>query len=275
MRQRITLLPLIFVALACGGPAQVAQPVEPSDVVTQALTDAVRLIRTRRLDEAEDRLARVRLIAARDEHNLEKLDYYIATVLAYRGDVGRALRLVHAHAVAAAGRHDVDSEVWMQSCAAWLRWAVDDIDGAIAENDRIVRLLTDEVDSMDRKAMATRHLWDRAFFLVEKAHAAPEGERDAAQRAATAARDEYDAYVRELEDKEDSRLLASWFAFRRDDRPGASKELGGDLDVEDVRGLFIQAVVLEGAPAARAKDRLRNTVNLLAALLERKTAQGG
>src|SRR5688572_23656138 len=121
MRRRIAILVSVaWSVAACGGSTQVTQPVGPSEAVTDALSDAVRLIRGRRFDDAERRLAESRPIAAQDDHQLEKLDYYIATVLAYRGDLGRALRLIRAHANAASGRGDVESEVWMQSCAAWL-----------------------------------------------------------------------------------------------------------------------------------------------------------
>jgi hypothetical protein len=251
----------------------VSQPTGPSEVVTNALSEAVGLMRAHRYDDAERRLGEARTIAASDDHELEKLDYYIATVLAYRGDLGRALRLVRAHANAANGRGDIESEVWMQSCAAWLRWAVGDLGGAVMENERIAAIAGDEADTVDRRAMVARQLWDRAFFLVEKAFLVPEAERVGALRSASDARDAYDTFVRGSEAHEEGRLLAGWFAWKSGDVPAAQRALSG-LSPDDPRGLFIEAVVLEkteDADTARtARARLQGTVNLLAAVLERK-----
>jgi hypothetical protein len=277
--RRGAILCVVFVfaggAAGCGAPQKTVAVVDPAAEVTVALSDAVKLIRAGRFDDAERRLAASRAVAAADPNELEKLDYYIATVMAYRGETARALQLIRAHSVSAASRGDVDSEGWMQSCSAWLRWAAQDHAGAVAENERIADLAGGLADAMDRRALLLSQKWDRAFFLLEQAQTADEADRGALLGRAREARDDYEALARDRDERDQIRLLGAYFAWRDGDPEKAAQTLAG-VSVEqndDVRALYVLSVVLDAAgqteTAARARSRLRSAVNLLAPLMER------
>ena len=276
IRRAVSRCVLTCLAMACGAKSPTVVPqVDPTVEVTVALGEAVKLIRERRFDEAERRLAASRGIAATDANELEKLDYYIATTMVYRGELQRAQQLIRAHAFSAASRGDVDSEAWMQSCSAWLRWAGHDHAGAIAENNRIAELAASQRDPMDRRALVLSQLWDRAFFLIDQAAAAPEGERATALARAREARDAYETLASDPENRDEVQFLLAYFYWRTGDNAQAMRSLDGipHEHVDDVRSLYVMTVVLETAgqreAAARARSRLRSAVNLLAPLLER------
>ncbi len=268
---------LVLSALvACGaaGPAD-DRPDDPGKEITDALVDAVKLIRARHLDEAERKLAAQRALAARDPRLLEKVDYYLATVLTYRGDLAQAQGLVHAHAQSAAARNDSDSEAWMESSLSWLYWAGGDLPSAIASNDRLERLASSEdMDSGERRSWSLQHLWDRTFFLVEQAALAPEAERSTIQARA---RDVYREYETLAVDTAEASLaaLGCWMAWRAGDAENATRLLGriGLDDDHDARVLYVAMIVATATGdrprAERARARLGGMVNLLVPLLLR------
>jgi hypothetical protein len=278
----LLLLPVAVLAVAgCGGGGVVgatpARRSNPDEEVTQALADAVKLIRQDRLVDAEQRLAGARPTATLDPDLLERLDYYLATVMVYNGELLRAQKLLAAHAQQAARRGDADSEAWMQSSSAWLRWAAGDHLGAAAENERISRILGGEsdIDAIDRRALLLSQLWDRAFFLVDHAASVDEVQRADAMARADEARGEFEALAREPENHETIVLLGAYFAARRGEAAAAARavnELPPDAST-DARWLYVQIVVLESAgetaAAAALRARLKGRITLLTPLLLR------
>jgi hypothetical protein len=158
MRAAIVLAALV----SCGHAA----PATVDVTATHALVDAVKLIRAGQLEQAEQRLAVERERAREEPRRLEQVDYYLATVLVYQGDLVAAEHLIAAHVQAAAARHDGESAVWMTSSLAWLLWARGDTDGALlaAKNGLAA---AEELDPEEKRAWSARLLWQRAFFLID------------------------------------------------------------------------------------------------------------
>jgi hypothetical protein len=270
-------LALTLAAPACGGARTHEDTTDPaSREVTHALARAVGLIKARRLDAAERLLAEHRAAAAGDPRLLEQVDYYIATVLLYRGDLERAQRLLGAHASSAAARGDGDSQAWMESSLTWVRWGAGDLSGALAANQRLAQVATsgEGVEPGERRAWLLHHLWDRAFLLLEQGLAGPEAERGAAISLAREARAEHEGLARS--DARDARqALDAWFAWRLGDLPAAARAVAEiDLDEDvDARDLFVVSIVADATEqrprAERARARLGGMVNLLVPLLIR------
>jgi hypothetical protein len=237
-----------------------------------AVADAVKLIRAGRLDEAERRLAVEREAARAVPRQLEQVDYYLATVLAYRGNLQGAEHLVAAHLQAADGRGDGESSVWMASSLAWLLWARGELEGAIEAVERGASARG--LDSEARRVWSERLSWERAFFLVDAAAAAPEDKRDAARRDADEA---FRALDQPGAAEPDSRTaLAAYAQLRGGDAAGAveiARKVHLDAD-SDPTTAFAVALVLDAGGdakgAAHARDQVSAKVGLLTPLFTKR-----
>jgi hypothetical protein len=249
--------------IGCGG----ATPTEPPSHLTStlAIAQAVRLVRIGKLGDAERSLRAARGDAAEDPRRYEEVDYYLATVLALRGDLAGAHRLVEGHAQAAANRADPDSTVWMQSLLAWVSWAEGDGEASLATVEQAQKSLA----ALDREAQAAwsqRIGWERAFFLIDRAWSMRDGERAERAGAAEAARDD----VTDLAPDRRATLIA-YAAFRAGDLAGA-ETAAHDIAITNDTDPAVAWVVTQAlgqskaANAAAARRRVLTDVSLVAAL---------
>jgi len=193
-----------------------------------------------------------------DAETAWRADYREAVALAAKDDLAGASALLarRGAALAAAGHHDLAALVW--NSTTWIRWAMNDLDGALAENARMGAAV-DQVDDEEIAAGLRLHeLWDRAYLLRDRADRVGDGERAAALSAADVARASYE--IRAPADAQDGTyILQAYFAWRAGDQAAAAAaarkvDLDSDTDAQD---LYIAALALEGAGDAEAAAKLR------------------
>ena len=263
MRAALARLALFAAAIGCG-----ASHTEPESHLTSALAiaQAVKLVRIGKLSDAQRSLIAARTDAADDPRRFEEVDYYLATVLAYRGDLAGARRLIEAHAQAAASRGDADATVWMKSLLGWMVWAEGDGDRSLATVDEAEKSL-EALDRDARTAWTSRIDWERAFFLIDRAWAAPEAERPELLGAAKVAREN----ATELPADRRAALVA-YAAFRAGDTAAAETAIRGVVVSAETDPAVAWVVTLalgnsEAPNAAAARRRLLSDVSLVTALL--------
>src|SRR5262245_55115771 len=106
--------------------------------------------------------------AADDAETAWRADYRAGLELADQDDLAGAYALLarRGAALVAAGHHDLAGLVW--NSTTWLRWAMDDLDGALAENARLGAAV-DQIDDEEIAAGLRLHeLWDRAYLLRDR-----------------------------------------------------------------------------------------------------------
>jgi hypothetical protein len=265
--------PLVLCALvACAH----AQPPQADVTATSAVADAVKLIRAGKLDAAEQRLAAEREKTREDPRRLEQIDYYLATVLSFRGDLVAAAHLLAAHAQAAAERRDPESTVWMSSSLAWVLWARGDVDGALLSLRRGA-VAVEDLDEDAHHAWGLKLLWERAFFLVDGVGSAEPEARDAARKVAAEARAELETAGKDDHDARDA--LAAYAQLREGDAPGAAataRKVHLDADSDSALAYAV-ALVLDAAgdreQAARIRARAGAKIGLLTPLFAKRAAR--
>jgi hypothetical protein len=259
-----------LVAFGLAGCATAQTASAPADVLaTQAIADAVKLVRAGRLDEAERRLSTARATVATDHRRLEQIDYYLASVFVLRGKVDDAHALIELHAQEAALRGDPESIAWMGSSLAWLLWWRGDLAGAVTAIDQAAAAMP-ALDGVARGQWSAKIDWERAVFLVDRAWAAPPEERADLVRGADQARA---ALTGLPEDRQ--KALSAYAALRAGDVETAVRLARAvPLDEEsDAAVIWAVATSLEAggdaAAAAGVRRHGKRTVGLIAPLLER------
>jgi len=267
MRVAVVLAGIVIITTltGCGGTPSDRSADQSS---TSAIADAVKLIRGGHLNDAERRLITARAVASEDPRRLEQLDYYIATVRAYKGDLATAHKLIAAHAEAATQRREPDSVVSMTTSLAWLVWAEGDAARA-AEIVAGAAVGVDELDADARRAWTERIDFARAFFLIDIAAASPAEDRSARAADAEQAR----GGLAEAAADHRSALVA-YAALRAGDLATATAAARGvtlDRQTEPpVAWVVAQALSGADAPrAAAARRQAASQIGLLAAIFAR------
>src|SRR5262249_22252955 len=150
-----------------------------------------------------------------------RADYREAVTRAENNDLQGAYDLLarRGAVLSAAGHHDLAGLVW--NTTTWIRWAMGDLDGALAENARL-GVAGDHIDDAEIAAGLRLHeLWDKAYLLRDRVDRVAEGERAAALAAADVARAGYD--IRVPDDARDGAfILEAYFAWRSGDAAAAA-----------------------------------------------------
>jgi ketosteroid isomerase-like protein len=193
----------------------------------------------------------------------KRVAYEKATEDAGRGDfTGGDRRL--AAMVPEAEALDGDAEFWLHNEKTWLRWAAGDLTGALDEIDRARSALT-RARSLSAEASARTGLhekWDRAYVLLELAVAAPPPLKAEANRAADAARTDYESAARPLGDHDGEAVLEAFFAVRRGN-PRQALEAAKRVNVEadgDVQDLYVLALAYDAAKDAAQAEAIRRRI---------------
>src|SRR5262249_20957388 len=140
--------------------------------------------------------------------------------LAEKDDLAGAYALLEKRgaALSAAGHDDLAALVW--NSTTWLRWAMDDLDGALAENARLGAAI-DRIDDGEIAAGLRLHeLWDKPSPLRDRADRAADADKAAALETADVARASYE--IRAPADAQDGvHILQAYFAWRSGDAAAA------------------------------------------------------
>jgi hypothetical protein len=194
-----------------------------------------------RKDEAEDfeaaeTLAAKAVEAAKDLKCRFPAGYTQATAAAFRGKFERAAEIISAQVKETAQRPDL--EFWTHNELTWLRWAMNDLAGALVETEQQRLTALRVKDKKQRTGLMLHALWDKAYLLRDLASRQPKESRAPTLVYAQAARAEYE----KLGPKDAGRpILTAWFAALDGDGAAARKAVE-DLNIEerdDVQDLHV------------------------------------
>ncbi len=189
--------------------------------------------------------------------------YDHATVLLYQGDFQRAAQSFAAVIAREHAGRRFDNEAMGYNAMTWLRWAEHDLDGAIAENERVKQTVeaAPNLSDDDKRDVLLHYWWDRAYLFLDDA----ERKSGAARRAAAETADEAQkSYVRLApmpREHDGVAVLAAYFAYRRHDAAAARRaaqtvDPAKDQDLQDLYVLWL-AYDAAGDRAAAADIRKR------------------
>ena len=188
-----------------------------------------------------------------------KAAYDQATAAATGGDFARAAALLEGLVPEAKTRPDDATEFWLHNELTWLRWAQNDMHGALDEVDRAKATLDHSLLPDDRRrALRLHELWDRSYLTLELSQAATLTGKMLALSAA-ASRSEYDRLARQAADRDGMAVLEAFFALgARDTRAAAAAAKRVDLAKDDdVQDLYVVALALDAAGDKNAADGVR------------------
>jgi hypothetical protein len=192
-----------------------------------------------------------------------RVAYERATEEAGRGEFTAGDRRLGA-LVAEAETIDGDAEFWLHNERTWLRWAAGDLVGALDEVER-ARSALSRVRALTAEASARTGLhekWDRAYLLLEIAAKAPPTLKAEANRAADAARADYEAAARPLDDHDGEAVLEAFFAVRRG-KPREALAAARRVNVEadgDVQDLYVLALAFDVAKETAQAEAIRKRI---------------
>ncbi len=185
---------------------------------------------------AEADAMRAAELAKSDQRRRIAAEYSAATAAAFRGDLARAAEIFAGH-VAAAGR-DPEKEFWPHNQLTWVRWAEDDLAGALVEADQQRATALRVKDKKKRLGLLLHALWDKAYLLRELASRQPKESRAPTLSYALATKAEYE---KAKPDDEGVPIIEAWFALLDGDGAAAKKAIE-KVDFEkrdDVQDLWI------------------------------------
>ncbi|WP_394836912.1 nuclear transport factor 2 family protein [Pendulispora rubella] len=232
-----------------------------------------------RVKDIVERIAAPPLVKLRDRY---KAMYQKASTVALE-DVAEADKVLAALVPEAKAHPDEDVEFWLHNELTWLKWAQDDLPGALAEADAMRVTLDHGTLPAKRTAELRLHeRWDRAYILLEMALAAPRDKRAKALAAANDARASYQALAMQENDPDGLAALETFFAARQ----GKTKEavaFAKKVDIakrDDVQDLYIFQLAYEAGgdkPSMEAtRAKICGTKNyLMRPLILRRGAKEG
>jgi len=188
--------------------------------------------------------------------------YARATARAAQGDLAGAERELGALAEEADGAED-DAAFWLHNQKTWLRWAAGDLAGALDEVDRAKGALARSKLPAEARARTGLHeKWDRDYLLLELAAKAPPGLRVEANRAADAARADYEAAATPQGDHDGLAVLSAFFAVRRNNGKQAleaASRVNPETDT-DLQDLYVLSLAYDSAKQPARAEEIRRRI---------------
>jgi hypothetical protein len=186
-----------------------------------------------------------------------KVAYDAATDAATKGDLGKARELVAALLPDAKTKPDDDIEFWLHNELTWLRWAENNLAGALEEVDAARTTLDHSTLPFAAATKLRLHeKWDRAYVLREIAENEAGAGKAAALARANAAKADYDALAAREHDVDGAAVLEAFFALqakKAKDAVTAAKKVDAEKDT-DVQDLYVIARALEGSADKADKE---------------------
>ncbi|WP_394847257.1 nuclear transport factor 2 family protein [Pendulispora brunnea] len=211
-----------------------------------------------RVKDIVERIAAPPPVKLRDRYDAA---YQKASAVALE-NVAEAEKLLAAFVPEAKSHPDDDLEFWLHNELTWVKWAQDDLPGALAEVDAMRATLDHAtLPAKHTTALRLHERWDRAYILLEMALTAPRDKRAKALAAANEARTSYETLAKQENDHDGLAALETFFAARQ----GKTKEaiaFARKVDIakrEDVQDLYVFQLAYEAGgdktsmEAARAK----------------------
>ncbi len=189
-----------------------------------------------------------------------KASYEQATRAAGAGDLAEAHRLLAALVPQAKTHPDDDLEFWLHNELTWVIWAEGDVAGALDEVLAAKATLDHATLPEDQvRRLRLHELWDRAYLLLDRAHASAPADRAKRLAEAETARTAYTWLAKAAGDHDGKAVLDAYFAVRRGDAAAAKAaasqvNLAGDDDVQD---LYVLALAFDRAKATASRDEVR------------------
>jgi hypothetical protein len=183
---------------------------------------------------------------------------YAAATAAAKDDPAKAAKLLSDLVPEAKTHPEDDLEFWLHNELTWIRWAQDDLAGALREVEAARATLDHSTLAEDKRVGLRLHeLWDRAYILLELAMKEPPKERAKAMAGAQAAKDAYDMLAKSQKDENGMAVLATFFAVRQGknaDALAAAKKVDIEKD-SDVQDLYVLRIAKDAGgdkPGAEA-----------------------
>ena len=156
-----------------------------------------------------------------------------------------------------------DAAFWLHNQKTWLRWAAGDLAGALDEVDRAKGALARSKLPAEARARTGLHeKWDRAYLLLELAAKAPPGLRVEANRAADAARADYEAAATPQGDHDGLAVLSAFFAVRRNNGKQAleaASRVNPETDT-DLQDLYVLSLAYDSAKQPARAEEIRRRI---------------
>src|SRR5262249_22038688 len=131
--------------------------------------------------EALAKIDTARKLAGTDLEMLGDVSYTEALIRAFQGDYKNATRLIEDIRDRAGREGEADIAATLSNTATWLHWGMDDLDAALAQNERLREALeSGHMFEEDSHRYLLHYWWDKAYLLLERAM----GQRDAKGKAA-------------------------------------------------------------------------------------------
>jgi len=232
-----------------------------------------------RLGEVRDLMAGSAKSKLRERY---KATYKKATALA-QDDLPQAEKLLAAMVPEAKTHPDDDLEFWLHNELTWLRWAQDDLPGALGEIDAARATLDHATLAAAEIAELRLHeRWDRAYILLEMALGAPREKRAKGLADANEARLSYETLAKAHDDHDGLAALGTFFAARLG-RKSEALAFAKKVEIakrDDVQDLYIFQLAYEAggdkASTAAARTKICTTKSSLMAplILRRATKEG-
>lgn len=240
-----------------------AAPTAASPASRQKLVDDITQALLRDdVEEAAAILARARRAPPLEQPSAGTLAYFDATVHAYQGDYGGAIKVMYDH-ISSVGPATADAFAFHDAMIA-LRTAQGDLLGALVECEEMVRagaLGTWSPPDIDRMTLVRlKEHWHRAYLLRMIAQTLAGADRQAYIGYAESARQDYLAVAGPLGTLNDSiAVLDAYFAFCDGVRPRMREaalrvNVADDDDIED---LYLVQLALDGAGDTEAAATVR------------------
>jgi hypothetical protein len=261
-RHGIARAAALVAALWVGGCAHHAPPVAATPAA--ASDDATRERLKAKLKECDALLAQRKLDDAKrcaksvedsGDYKLGRWGTYAhVTALVYEGDLAGAARLFDAMMARDRAQRNLENEAWGHNAMTWVRWGQRDLDGAIAENERVRKAVEASQLADDAKRGVLLHYWwDRAYLLVDKADVSGADEARATYEKLARLPDEHDGLA----------VLAAYFAVKRGDAKSArdaAKTVDPAKD-DDIQDLYILWLAFDAAGDRAAADDIKRRID--------------
>ncbi|MDB4968064.1 MAG: hypothetical protein JWN44_3753 [Myxococcales bacterium] len=261
---RLALAAALLAAHLVGGCAHTphtgAQVATATDLKAQ-LKACHALLDAKKLPEADRCLEPIE--RGSDDKSARIAAYDRATVFLYQANFKGAIEVFERMLAREHAGGRFDNEAMGHNAIIWVRWAQHDLDGALAENERVRETIeAAKVSDEDRRGVLLHYWWDRAYLYLDDAERKSGDARAASARAADEARSTYEKMARMPDEHDGVAVLAAFFGVRRHDAAAAlaaAKQVDPDKD-SDLQDLYVLWLAYDAAGDGAGAQAIRKRI---------------